>query len=507
MARGVGRNILLSAASWLIPSVVAVVAIPITVHGLGDDRYGAMALVGAVTGYLGIMDLGLGQGIVRYLSRFVALAHGRAIRECLRAMLGWFGTMGVLGAVLTWAMAPWVVGRLLEVPATLVPEVTVALRVGGISFLLGMLVTVFQFVPEAFLRYGLASRLNIALGSISLAGPALLVSLGYGLIPVMWFGAALNGLACILWGAAARNLIGGVPNEGPKFTEYLREFLGFAWTSAVNRIWGVVQAQTSKTIVGVAGGTALTAYYAIPAVLSQKVTSLLYQMSKVLLPTASQLEADGERRVLLALYQRSSRLFFVLNGSVTGALVVFAEPLLRYWVGPRYANEGTIALQMLTFAAGLNAVSMAASQMNLALGRPKVNLAFSLVNSAINLSTVYGLTVAYGIAGTALSGLLAAAVVPAFIHYSHKRILDVRTWLVFRDSYLRTLIAVSCVVTVAWSVLKPLASSLVGTLALVCVVSAAGLVASAMAGAVTAEDWATMRVLMRALVGRRGKLG
>jgi O-antigen/teichoic acid export membrane protein len=220
-------------------------------------------------------------------------------------------------------------------------------------------------------------------------------------------------------------------------------------------------------------------------------------MGMVLLPASSQLVAKGEHGLLLALYERSSRLFYLLNASMTGAVVVFASPLLTHWVGPEYGQIGGLAFALLAIASGLNAASMTASRVNAAMGRPKINLAFSLANSFLNLATVYFFTVRYGIAGTAASGLLAAGVVTVFLHYSHRRVLATSTWNVFRTCYARTTVTVGLVSAVAWMVLRPLASDLPITLGLVAVTATAGLLASAASGSFTSADWTTLRSALR----------
>jgi len=497
MARNVGRNVLLTGMSWLVPSVVAVLAVPVTVKGLGDSAYGVIALVGAVTGYLYVLDLGLGQGFVRYLSTFVSLGHGTAMRRLLALVLTWFVAAGAVGAALMWILAPWLVGTLLKVPPELAGQALVAFRLGGAAFGLGLVVSLLSLVPTAFLRYDLVSALNVGFGTATLAGPAILVTLGYGLVPIMWFTVAANGAALVCWSAIIAHLVSGVPEQGPPLSEYRKGFLGFSLKNGINRIWSVIQIPTSQMVVGISGGVTAAAYFQVPMLISSKVTGLLYQMSTVLLPTGSQMAAEGEHGQLLALYERSSRLFYVLNASVVGAVAVFSAPLLLHWIGPQYANEGAVAFSLLTLAVGLNAVSMTASQVNMALGRPGVNLAFSLANSVINLGSVYPLTVMFGITGTALSSLLAAAVVPLFLHYSHRHVLDSSTWRVFRDSYLRTSVAVSAVAGLSWFALRPLASGLLLTLALVGVAAGAGVLVSAISGAVTREDWSSLGSALR----------
>jgi len=495
--KGFGRNALYSGISWLVPAVVMVVAVPITVHGLGADGYGVLALVGAVAGYLGLLDLGLGQGIVRYLAMFVSKRQGATARDCMRMVLGWFAAVGVGGAVAMWTLAPWLAGSLLKVPQGLVVETTQAFRVGGLAFALGMVASVLAFIPESFLRYDLVSLLNGAFASISPAGTAVLVSLGYGILPVIWFGVVMNAVACIAWGAVGLRLMAALPSEGPAFGEYRRGFLGFSAVVAANRIWTVIQGETSKVVVGIAGGVAAAGYFQVPNMITSRITGLLNRMGTVLLPTASQFAASGEHDLLLALYERSSRVFYLLNASMTGAVVVFATPLLTHWVGAQYGSKGGLAFVFLALAAGVNATCMSAGYLNLALGRPKVNLTFSLINSFMNLATVYSFTIWWGISGTAASGLFATLNVPVFMHYSHRKVLQVSSWRVFRDCYARITLAVGSVLAVAWVLLRPLASNLLITLGLAAATGLACLLASAASGAFTADDWASLKSVLR----------
>ena len=501
MSRGLAKNAMLSGVSWLVPAACAVIAIPITVRGLGTDGYGVMALVAAVTGYLALMDLGLANGVIRYLSMFVAADNGTAIRGCMRTVLKWFAAAGVIGFSVMWMLSPWLVGHVLKVPADLAPQAIVAFRIGGATFGLGMLVSVLSLLPQAFLRYDLVATVGGLLAGASVAGPAVIVSLGYGLIPVMWFGAVLNGVACVAWGAFGLHLIRSVPALGPDFSEFRGEFLRFSAVSAANRLASVISLQTSRMVVGIAGGTAMAAYYQVPLLVSSNVNGLINKMGTVLLPTASYVVARGDRDALVSLYERSSRLLFLLNSSVSGALIVFSGPLLAEWVGVRFAQAGAAALAILTLTQLINAASMPASNLNLALGLPRVNLFFSLASSAVSLATVYWLTVRYGVTGTAIAGLMGSLLVPIFLHYAHTRILHVRTLKVAIECYLRPAAGVSTVCALAWFVARPLATNLLLAATLTGLVTVIGFAAAAAAGGLTSEDWAELRSVLSSLGG------
>ena len=67
-------------------------------------------------------------------------------------------------------------------------------------------------------------------------------------------------------------------------------------------------------------------------------------------------------------HERSSRLPYVLNASVTGAEVVFADLLPGDWVASRYLQKSTVAFALLALGADLNAENISASHAKMALG-------------------------------------------------------------------------------------------------------------------------------------------
>src|SRR6185295_477413 len=57
------RNVLLNLVGWVLPALVALVAVPILVRGLGDARFGVLALAWTAIGYFSLFDLGIGRAL------------------------------------------------------------------------------------------------------------------------------------------------------------------------------------------------------------------------------------------------------------------------------------------------------------------------------------------------------------------------------------------------------------------------------------------------------------
>jgi O-antigen/teichoic acid export membrane protein len=484
-----GANAFLHVSSWFVPAITALIAVPITVRGLGADSYGLLALIGALIGYLGIMEIGLSSAIVRYLSFYRALNEGRPMLGIIRFGVTWFGGAGVIGAILLLVGAEWLAESLLNIPPDQVPTAVVAIRITGLGFLTGMLTTVGAAVPQSFLRYDLAAIGTVVFGVAGSAGPAVLVTLGYGLIAIVVYNVATNVVAIGFYVAVGLRLFAPVDlSAGPSWRSIRRRTLKFAGVASLNQIHSVIAHQTSRVVVGAASGVAAAAYYQVPAMLSSRVTTMLSRAAYVIFPTASGLKARNDEESVRTLYLRTSRLFFVVNASVNMAMVAFAYPLLKFWVSPEYAEEGALALVFFSVSAAINGTSMSASQLNMAAARPGVNVAFAFSNSVIALSTVYPLTVRFGVAGAALAGLLGALNVPFFFWYVHKRVIHMSSWRVWKECYQATVLANLPIGIFMYLVVAPLLFDLASALIAFAAASLLGMTAAGLLGAVKRED-------------------
>lgn len=503
--RSYAANSLLSALSWAVPAIAVFFALPVTVRGLGPDQYGLLALTGALTGYLGLMEMGLGTAIMRYLSYYRALDQGRPMLGVMWFALRWFFVAGVLGAIFFWVAAPWLSSTVLRVPADLLATSITVLRLMAVNFLLALLVSVGEAIPQSFLRYDISAVLGGLLGTVSAVSPAVIVTAGYGLVAISMFSIALNCIAMAAYAAIGFWLFRSVTlTAGPSWKEIRRKALSFAALTALNQLGTIVMRQTNRVVVGFADGVAAAAYYQVPYTLASRVNMMLSRVAQVLFPTAAGLLAKDDLEAVQGLYFRTSRLFFLINFSVTMGLCVLASPFLTFWVSSAYASRGAVALVIFAISGSLNAATMSASFINLSAARPGINLGFSTVGNVISLAAVYPLTVRFGINGAAMAGFFAAANVPFFLHYANRHVLHVSSWLVWRRCYQPTLLGVGLTSVVSYFFLRPLCHSLLATMVMWSVIVAVSCVVSGLAGAVSRDDLRTARRLAALLRIRRG---
>src|SRR5215467_13756276 len=71
--RNLSWNIVSNWAGYVVQVVIAFLLTPYILHFLGETRYGIWALVMGLTGYYGLLDLGISAGITQYLTRYIAM--------------------------------------------------------------------------------------------------------------------------------------------------------------------------------------------------------------------------------------------------------------------------------------------------------------------------------------------------------------------------------------------------------------------------------------------------
>jgi O-antigen/teichoic acid export membrane protein len=177
LARNAGLSLLGQAATLLL----AFIALPFLVNGLGTARFGVLALAWAVIGYAQVFDLGIGRALAKLTSE--AIGEGR--REdmaanfwtALAAML----LLGALVGAIVALLSPWIVGDLLNVPPDLHGETLTTFYLLSASLPLAIGGAAVRAHLEAWQRFDLVNAVIVPAAVITYIGPVLALQAGAGL--------------------------------------------------------------------------------------------------------------------------------------------------------------------------------------------------------------------------------------------------------------------------------------------------------------------------------------
>jgi O-antigen/teichoic acid export membrane protein len=347
MGSGLVRVLIRNAASnWLGFAVQAAVAFfltPFVLASLGSSRYGVWMLVGSLTGYYGLLDLGFRAGLTQYLTRYLATGDYQSLNKTASTgvvALACCGGIIFLAALGLAGLAPLV----FHVPGDLGGEVRWAILINGSAVGLQFCLFPFSAVFTATQRYDLANGIGISTRLLGALGTYLALHLGYGLVGLSVVTAGANLLDYALRWRLAHWIL-------PQLRVSLRTAaLTYCWPLLSFGLWNVaigasvqLTAYSGELIIGAFAGTAAITPYALALSLTTYYANLFVPIGTVFFPAATQLDAQRKTEEVRALYLWGSKMLVLLAGVSAVVMGFLAGDFYRLWIGPGLEEEGFTA--------------------------------------------------------------------------------------------------------------------------------------------------------------------
>jgi O-antigen/teichoic acid export membrane protein len=178
-----------------------------------------------------------------------------------------------------------------------------------------------------------------------------------------------------------------------------RMFALGGWMS-VSNIIGPIMVYFDRFFIGIWLSLAAVSYYVSPYEVVTKVLLIAGAVVRVLFPAFSA-TIDADPQCAYLLYSRGMRTLFFLLFPATLAIIVFAEPGLRLWLGDEFARQGAPVAQWLALGCLANSFAQVAFALVQAGGHPDLTAKMHLVEVPVYLAALWFFINRWGIAGAA----------------------------------------------------------------------------------------------------------
>lgn len=404
--RALATNTLWSIAGQLPPLLLAALAIPPLVRGLGEERFGLLGLVWVVLGVFGALDLGMSRATTRAFADRRARGDedgaeavawtSAAVQLCLGLVTG--GALAAGAGALTRSV--------LAVHPPLADEAAAAFALVGLAIPLVLVGNALRGVLEGGGRFDYVALARGPLGSLSFLLPLL----------GMWAGLGLPGIVALLVGGRAlaawvhlRLCRRAWPGRFVTPRVAWREVGGLAsfgaWVAVSSAIIPVF-VYLDRFLLGALGSLAAVTWYTAPYEGMTRILLVPAGVATVLFPAFSAAAAGGGREALARGLAGATRGVVALMTPAVLAVVVLADWILQVWLGAPFPERSTVALRLLAVATFLNALGYAPLALAEGSGRPDVVARYHLIELPL-YAVVAGLCITrWGVSGAALAWLL-----------------------------------------------------------------------------------------------------
>jgi O-antigen/teichoic acid export membrane protein len=417
---GVGRrlfsNTMLNFGGQGLILVLTFATAPYTVHHLGAELFGIVALVQTVAGFAGFLNLGIGRALTKYISELYWQKDWEQINDLFRTAWSSCLIAGSVGIAIL-IVPRHAIGETFFRGGPEVSSVTgYALFVAAFGLVTSMLLEVISAVPGALQRFDLVNSVNVLTGVIRCLGPVVLLKLGYGVRAVLVVNLASNLVGVAVFAYLSHTLLPQL-RFSPRFhRSAFRRLIGFSIPLFASALAALIVTRVDRFILAYYLPLAAITFYTLPYSLSEKLAVGVGSIASVVYPFASELHSRDAHAKLEELYVRATKLLVLVTLPFMTLLIAIPSLILRMWLGPEYAAQGAVSLAILAAATFLGAMSAVSTVTALGAGSAWMPAGFAIASSVINLASNFILIPRMGINGAALGALLPQAiVVPFFI--------------------------------------------------------------------------------------------
>ncbi len=415
------RNTAANITAQMAQVLSAFIFMPLLISRFGLDDYGLYLLVGSLSGYLGLLDLGVGASLVKYVAEHRAKGDHRGQAETIVTAFMFYGVVGLVAAAAMILVAFFALDYF-KLPAESVVLARNLLLVGAATASITWPASTGNYVLAGLQRYDLAARMTVIAVAANVLVTAVVVVTHQGPL-VLLIGTSMVSIAVTLVNAAvARRELGPVRlSIASASWQRLKHIFRFSSAIFVIQLSGVlIYQQTDRLILGVFASTAAIGLYEAASKLHSLVRQLAGLTSSAVMPTASQLDAEGQHDTLVRLYLRGTKYTVILVTPVTVAIMVLAKPLLQAWLGPEFAVMAFSAQLYVSYWL-LNANVTISGNMLSGTGKLKFLVWYTVIASTANVALSIILVKLIGINGVII-GTVAHAYVgfPIYMRYTSK---------------------------------------------------------------------------------------
>ena len=395
--RSAGFNL----AGRVLPTIVAVIAIPVIIRGLGMEQYGILSLALAIVTYFGLFDFGLGDAT----TKFVAGALGRGEFECVAPLI-WtssalIGALGIIAGMLMLAASPLLASHLLKVSVERQGEAVADFRAMAAAVPFMLLGSGLRGTLEAKQRYDLVNIVAIPANVANYLIPLVAVLLRAGLVSILSYLVVVRVSTCIAYLVLCVRLFPTVRRSIRIDFQGIRPLLMFGgWLAISNLSWPVLL-YMDRLVIGSILPVAFLPYYVAP---SDVVTRLwILPASWAALYPAFSVVGDSRHDELAHLAARALKHLTLLMGPIVIIAIFFSRKILLTWLGERFQAQSSAVLSILAVGVFVNSISSVPDRLVKGLGRPDIIAKLHVAELPLYGALLVLLVKRWGIVGAAVA--------------------------------------------------------------------------------------------------------
>jgi O-antigen/teichoic acid export membrane protein len=399
--KAITNNIKYNAVSQITAFIINFLLLPFIIFHTGKELYGVYILVVTFTGYLGLMDFGVGGATVKYIAEFASKDDNKKVNDVISASLTFFTIIGILAAVLLFIFS-FCFDVVFKVDAYNKIIVKQLFQIAAVASLFIWPGRIFDYALQGFQRYDRFAINNILFTFLIGVSAYFIFANNFGIVCYLGVSSAFTILKYFSAYLIVNKSILKRRLNFPYFNkDVFKVIFNFSYYLFLSSLAGVLIFNLDSVIVGAFVSISAVTLYNVGFNLQQGFRMLNSLIGGPLFPAYADMEGRSEFEKQKTILFKGTKYIGIIFIPMVIITIVFADIFINLWMGKSFSMS-VIPAQILIAFWLFNGILEVGLGMLTAKGFVKVVFRIIFLNAIINLILSLILVRYFGIIGVAL---------------------------------------------------------------------------------------------------------
>jgi O-antigen/teichoic acid export membrane protein len=383
---------------------------PYIIRHIGKNGYGIWTLIISFVGYFGLLKLGVGSAIMRYIPLYDGHNDSTKVNGAFSTAVTIYSAVAFIILAVS-VFASDFITKFFEGDE----KFRGLLMLVGVSAAIECPAGVLDAAIRSRERYFAANILELVIAivrSVALVG---VLYYGYGLLGMGWVTVAMAFIGLLFNIFLLMRICPDIRfSAGSVRVSHLWALLSFGIMAMLTSLGFMLRFQTDRIVIGKFMGMEALGIYAIAASLMLYYRNGIGATTRVFAPRFAYLDGKGNRSETVSLFTKSTKAAAVVAGAIAVMLLVVGPTFIRLWVGLGFESIYPVLL-ILTIAHLFDQSQTTSISLLAGSGKQGMLAIFAIVEGVVSVILSVILVQKYGLIGIGIGIAVPMIVIQAFV--------------------------------------------------------------------------------------------
>jgi len=316
----------------MLAIVITFFLFPFIVRQTGQELYGVYLLVMTVTGYFGILDLGVGSALIKYVSEYNGVGDAGAINRVINASFSFYVLVGLVTAFFLFGCSMYFEYFFKIDSQNLILSRQLFL-IAAISSLLTWPLSTFRGTVQGLNLWDAEATVNMIVQILGIFFAIIIFTTGYGIVYYFISSQILTILSCITFSIISKKKTSFLIVFPCLDIKTMRHIFNFSTFMFLSSMVGIILFQIHNFIIGYFISLSAVTIYAVAYNIQNYFRTINSSIGAPPWTVASAMEGRGDYEGQRILVFKGTKYMSAVFLPVVLIMFFFVEPFVNYWMG------------------------------------------------------------------------------------------------------------------------------------------------------------------------------